>query len=287
MIASVDLSPYGSRLPVGFERVVLAVTRRLPANWLGLRASMPLRRIVIDRLGDRAVDTDAWGARLRLYPRHNGCEKTTLFTPQLFDVVERRALAAAIDRRLAEGGTFSFVDIGANVGLYSLFVAARAGAAAKILAIEPQPGIVSRLRFNLEANPGFDIAVAALALSDRDGEVELVIDSRDSGGTRLKTAASAATAATAEIVRVPCRPLAAVLAERGFAAIDALKIDIEGAEDLVLAPFLRDASPQALPRMVLIEDWGSGWKFDLFGLLKQRGYTVVARSRHNAVLRIG
>src|SRR5258707_725786 len=281
MTANVDLAPYGTRFPTGLDRALLELTRRLPANWLGLRTSMPLRRIVINRLGDSAVDATAWGVRLRLYPQHNGCEKTTLFTPQMFDVTERQALADAIDRRIAEGGLFRFVDIGANVGLYSLFVATRAGAHAKVLAIEPQPGIVARLAFNVAANPGADVTVVPVALADREGEIDLFIDERDSGGTRLNPAAG-----MNEAVRVPCRPLAAVLRETGFTSIDALKIDIEGAEDLVLAPFLREAAPEILPRMVLIEDWGDAWKVDVPGLLKERGYVISTRSRHNIVYRL-
>jgi FkbM family methyltransferase len=278
--ALVDSSPYGTREPPGLTTAVLAVTRRLPANWLGLRLSMPLRRLAIDRLGDQAVDTGAWGARLRLYPAHNSCEKTTLFTPKLFDPIERAAIAAAINRQRAAGKDFRFVDIGANVGLYSVFVAARAGARARILCIEPQPGIVDRLRFNLALNPGADVTVVPVALGEREGDVELAIDARDSGGTRLTTAPGASGN---ERVRVPCRPLSAVLRDAGFREIDALKIDIEGAEDAALAPFLREAAPAILPRMVLIEDWGAAWKVDLFALLRERGYREATRSRHNVV----
>src|SRR5947207_13452679 len=138
MTASVDLSPYGSYPPDRLTRAVLALTRGLPANWLGLRTSMPFRRIVIDWLSDRPVDTTVWNARVRLYPSRNSCEKNALFTPQMLDVIERGELAGALDRRLAEAGGFTFVDIGANVGLYSLFVAARGGPRTRILAIEPQ-----------------------------------------------------------------------------------------------------------------------------------------------------
>src|SRR5262245_31009298 len=185
MTASADLTPYGGHTPDALTRAVLAMTRRLPASWLGLRLSMPLRRLAIDRLGERPVDTMLWGMRARLYPSRNGCEKGALFTPQLYDPVERTALAAAIDRRLAAGGTFTFVDIGANVGLYSLFAASRGGARARIVAIEPQPGIVERLAFNLRANPGLAFEVAPVAVGDCEGEVELVIDSLDSGGTHV------------------------------------------------------------------------------------------------------
>jgi FkbM family methyltransferase len=284
MTASADQSPYGSHPPDRLARAVLAVTRRLPANWLGLRISMPLRRIVIDWLHERPVDTTLWNARARLYPSRNSCEKNALFTPQMLDVIERDALAAAIDQRLAEGKTFTFVDIGANVGLYSLFVAARGGSRARILAVEPQPGIVDRLMFNLRANAGFDICVLPIAVADREGEIELVINNRDSGGTFINK--GAAQSGGAETVRVPCRPLAAILHEAGVSAIDALKIDIEGAEDLALAPFLRAAPPEQLPRLLLIEDRPDDWAVDLHALFRQHGYAIAARSRHNVVWRL-
>jgi FkbM family methyltransferase len=280
MTATVDLSPYGTHPPGRLPQAVLAVTRRLPANWLGLRISMPLRRLAINSLGDRPIDTTLWNAQVRLYPRHNSCEKNALFTPQMFDLHERKVLAAALDRRLAEGATFTFVDIGANVGLYSLFVAARGGGRARVLAIEPQPGIVERLTYNLRANPQLNIDIAPVAAADREGEIELLIDARDSGGTRLN---KGATTSDGESVRVRCRPLATILREAGIAAVDALKIDVEGAEDWALAPFLREAPKKLLPRLVLIEDRPDDWTIDLYALLHERGYLVATRSKHNAI----
>jgi hypothetical protein len=47
------------------------------------------------RIGEGCIDTTLWGMRLRLYPRRNGCEKNALFTPQMFDVMERHVLAEA------------------------------------------------------------------------------------------------------------------------------------------------------------------------------------------------
>src|SRR4051812_32380093 len=170
----VDLSPYGSRAPGWLDQAAIALTRSMPNNWLGLRLAILFRRIVTTRLGRGALDTELWGMRLRLHALGNGCEKNALFTPQMFDVMERGILADAIGKK--PGATFTFVDIGANVGLYSLFVAARAGTRARILAIEPQPGILDRLRFNLAANPGVKVNVLPIAVSDREGTVELVLD---------------------------------------------------------------------------------------------------------------
>ena len=308
MIA-VDQSPYGTFAPGLLTRALLAMTRSLPVSWLGLRLSMPLRRVAINMLRERPVDTVVWNARMRLYPSHNICEKNALFTPQMFDIIERHALGEAIDKRITAGGTFTFIDIGANVGLYSLYVATRSGARARILAIEPQPGIVERLRFNVTINASANIAVLPIAVADRDGKMTLVINERDSGGTRLAkttttTAVSTKDAATngpatngpavkdttsndgATVARVTCRPLVAILDEAGIFSIDALKIDIEGAEDLALTPFFRTAPTGLLPRLVLIEDRPGDWSVNIYSLMQARGYAILARSRQNAIFQL-
>jgi FkbM family methyltransferase len=283
-MTAVDQSPYGSFEPGPFMRAVLAMTRRLPVSWLGLRLSMPLRRVAINALHERPVDTVVWNARMRLYPSRNICEKNALFTPQMFDIIERHALGEAIDKRIAAGGTFTFIDIGANVGLYSLYVASRSGARARILAIEPQPGIVERLRFNVMINASANIAVLPIAVADREGKMALVINERDSGGTWL--AKDATTEDGATVTRVICRPLAAILDEAGIFSIDALKIDIEGAEDLALTPFFRTAPTELLPRLVLIEDRPTSWSVNIYSLMQARGYALLARSRQNAIFQL-
>jgi FkbM family methyltransferase len=283
MVAHVDPAPYGAHAPDRFVRAMMAITRRLPASWLGLRVSMPWRRLAINHLGERPIDTTVWNARVRLYPAHNICEKTALFTPQMFDVRERAALAAAIERCVAAGRTFTFVDIGANAGLYSLYVAERAGPHARVLAIEPQPGIVERLTFNLACNPGFNAVARAVAVAGREGTVGMVVDPRDSGGTHLALDADETPAAST--VEVRCRPLRAILEDAGINAIDALKIDIEGAEHLALAPLLRAAPDDLLPRLVIIED--RRWPIDLYALMEQRGYVKDAGAGQNLILRRG
>lgn len=279
MTAAFDGAPWGTYHPGAYGRAVLALTRAMPANWLGLRLAILFRRLLMRRIGEGCLDTMVWGMRLRLYPRRNGCEKNALFTPQMFDTMERRVLAEAVVRK---GGTFTFVDIGANVGLYSLYLASRGDV--RTLAVEPQPGILERLRFHLTANPAAKVKVAPVALADHDGEAVLVLNASDSGGTHIDKQDGRHDAG--ERISVPCRPLTGVLADVGIAAIDALKIDVEGAEDIVLAPFLRDALPSLLPRLILIEDTRGFWSVDLFALLAARGYTVQERSRQNVALRL-
>ena len=86
-------------------------------------------------------------------------------------------------------------------------------------------------------------------------------------------------------VRVPCKPLLTLLNEQDIAAIDALKIDVEGMEDAVLAPFFRDAPQTLWPQLILIEDSSHEWKVDLFAVLKEKGYVASLRTKQNVVLR--
>ena len=279
-MSSTPQAPFGALAPNTLDRAVLGLTASLPYNWLGNRLAILFRRIVTTRLErSGALDVERWGLKLRLHPRDNGCEKNLLFTPQMFELEERANLAGEIAR--TQGRPFVFIDIGANVGLFSLFVAAHAGRNARIVAVEPEPGNLERLRFSLASNPGLPITTVAAALGESEGELAVVLDRRDRGGTRTRSVEGAG----ADVVRVPCRPLLSLLQQHGIEAIDALKIDVEGSEDKVLAPFFRDAPASLWPRLILIEDTSGEWATDLFALFAQNGYRVSARTRINVMLR--
>jgi len=67
--------------------------------------------------------------------------------------------------------------------------------------------------------------------------------------------------------------------EEGFERVDAMKLDVEGAEDLVLEPFLV-SEPQALWPLVLILAYSPGrWDVDLCAMLEERGYRRILRTR--------
>lgn len=256
----------------------IAATRAMPANWLGLRLAMIFRKPAIKTAGNRGIDTELWGMRLRLYPADNGCEKNALFTPQMYDVTERSALSRAI-AETPQNQQFTFVDIGANAGLYSLFVAAQTKDRARIIAIEPQPEMVRRLTFNIKTNMLRSIWVFPVALAETAGEVAFGINYRDRGGSALLSHRPAG-----ERISVPARTLMSILDEVGVNHIDAIKIDIEGAEDEAIAPFLATTPASLLPRLIIIEDSRTEWKHDLFDMFERLGYHEDGRSKHNRIL---
>ncbi len=84
-------------------------------------------------------------------------------------------------------------------------------------------------------------------------------------------------------VTIPCKPLKRLLDECGVDRVDVLKIDIEGAEDMALRPFLEDAADEQLPRRLIVENSEHLWKTDLRAAIAARGYRPLLRSRLNTV----
>jgi FkbM family methyltransferase len=281
-----DSQAFGVLAPGWLDRLVLATTRRLPDNWLGLRLAILLRRAVTMRLAypSGALDVERWGLKMRLHPRDNGCEKNLLFTPQMYEPTELKELGADIEQAWQRQTPFVFVDIGANVGLFSLFVAAQAGAGARILAIEPEPGNLQRLRFNVGVNPNTPVKIFPIALSDQAGELVIELDRRDRGGSRTRRISQ--NEANASAVRVASWTLLQLLTSERVEAVDAIKIDVEGFEDVILGPFFQEAPRAMWPRLIIIEDCRNSWAIDLMAALHAKGYSIVARSKLNFILRI-
>ena len=119
MEISNQTGPYGQFAPRGLVARILVKTRHIRPSWASRRWGFLLRRIAVFFLGGKPVDIERLGARMRLYPYNNVSEKRILFTPQFFDPEELALLASRMN------DDFVFIDIGANIGGYALFVAAR------------------------------------------------------------------------------------------------------------------------------------------------------------------
>lgn len=123
-------------------------------------------------------------------------------------------------KRLLQPGDL-FIDVGANVGVYSLWAAALG---ARVIAIEPDPIAAGRLRANLALNPGIDVEVIEAAASAVDGTTSLTtgLDSKNHLGEGQQV-----------------RALTLDQIARKSPSIAGVKIDVEGAERLVLQGSVR------------------------------------------------
>ena len=267
--------PFGTYPPNRLQDAIRTVGRRLPMNYPGLRFSGWLRHL-LRSITRTPIDVVVLGHRMRLRLDDNACERRLMVTPQFFDPDELQILRSIMRP------DFQFVDLGANVGTYSLFVGRHAGAGSRILAVEPQQSLVRRLQENITLN-GLDVRVAPVAVGDREGTIEFAVDTNNLGFTSLHTERRGR--GEHKVVRLPMRKLLDLVREHGFERIDALKADIEGAEDLALIPFIEEAPPTLWPRLIILEPNEREWRRDCIAFLRQRGYERVPSSG-NCVLRL-
>ena len=272
--AATDAPSYGTYAPTGLVARIAERTQTLSdRTWAGRRLALFLRRVAISLLRGRPLDVVRYGARMRLHPYNNNCEKKVLFTPQFFDPEER----AFLKNRLAEDAVF--LDIGANIGAYALFVAGFTGPRARILAVEPQPDVFDKLIYNIGQNPFGTVKAVACAVADKAGALTLFVDPRNRGESSVKIVGTNQGSA----IRVPAVTLLGLCRSEGIARIDAVKLDVEGAEDIILEPFLREAPASLHPTLILVENGTDQWQIDLPALLVSYGYAQVARTRLNLV----
>jgi FkbM family methyltransferase len=275
--------PFGAmRLPSLLERFRIWANR-LGRDPLSRRFASIARRSCIIWRPD-PFDVNVFDrCRARLYPRSNRCERRVFLGVNSWDPDERAAIGRALHAAPAKR-SFVFVDGGANVGLYSLFVASEArriGRSAHIVAIEPDPVNLSRLRFNIAASDVPDAHVFGYALGERAEMGRLLSEQENRGEVRLARADEQGDS----FIEVPVRPLPMMLAEAGVDHIDVLKLDIEGAEYPALRGLFSQAPQSLWPTMIVLEIGKRKLRMDAFQLCTEHGYGLAERTRVNAILR--
>ncbi len=230
---------------------------------------MRFRRPFVERFKQEcngAVDSYLFGLKVRFYPQDNQTDAKSAVCGNCYNAKEWRWVA----KSLPVGGVF--VDIGANMGFFSLFAATKK---ARIIAIEPQPILFDRLSANMGFN-NIDACLVKAAVGENDETGNLIQTNLDYGGGTIGQGKG-------EAVRI--RPLLDILTEAKVNHVDVLKIDIEGYEDRALIPFLDTAPDSLLPKHIVMEySERDRWQSDLMGKLAQVGYRTKARSRGNALL---
>lgn len=139
------------------------------------------------------------------------------------------------------------VDVGANFGYYTLLAAGAVGPEGKIYSFEPSPRNYSLLAKNVRENNYSNIEAIPKAVSNHTGSAELFLSSESSGGHKLSGATAAGDSVSVETVA-----LDDFFAEMPH-GIDILKLDAEGAEDMVLDGMQRVLEKS--PNMVLFTEF--------------------------------
>lgn len=151
------------------------------------------------------------------------------------------ALTRWIHDTLAPGD--GFVDVGANIGYFSVVAGEKIGPEGSVVAIDPSHSVVSKLRANIALNRLTNVRVvraAASAAEQRVAFYQAPWNDAESSTAPLSGLEKAAD--------VPAMPLAELLTPAELRSCRVIKIDVEGAEvDVVagLMPALDRLRPDA------------------------------------------
>lgn len=200
-----------------------------------------------------------WGPMLQCRP-----PDLVMMYVNLFGVWEPD-VSRFIARRLTKNDTF--IDVGANVGYYSL-LAASIVEDGRVVAIEASPRIFARLTENIARNERLiNVRAVHVAASSKEGELAIHLGPEHNLGL---TTTSARSGYAAEAI-VSAKPMHVILTEKEIAEARLVKIDVEGGEDEVLAgmaEFLERCRDDVEILVELTPRWWSGDERSPSGVLK-------------------
>lgn len=128
-----------------------------------------------------------------------------------------------------------FVDVGANVGIYSLHAARATGSSGRVIAFEPTPETHESLLKNIQLNRVRNITVINKAAGDKEGLLQFAICASDNSNHLVADLEMLESRKIVEIRDIPVDTIDTMAVREKLPHVSVMKIDAEGAEKLVLA----------------------------------------------------
>jgi FkbM family methyltransferase len=145
--------------------VLAAYVRHAPIDigkWRLALRSIELVRKYGTKLGARTIRTKH-GFRMKL-------NLADWVDQHIYATGEFEPDVIAVARRFLQTG-MTALDIGANVGFLTMVFSSIVGGRGRVIALEPQPVAINRLKVNLELNPDVYVELHQIAASDEEGEI--------------------------------------------------------------------------------------------------------------------
>ena len=176
----------------------------------------------------------------------------------------------AIERNLAPGDVF--VDVGANIGYDSLLALWRVGPSGKVVAIEAAPRTFAMLQRNLSLNNNpTNVRAVNVAASDSYGKLNLFEISE----TNIGAATTLASRGGKLMGAIGAIPLTDILTDEEIGRVRLIKMDVEGAEPIILRHLLEQLAMYPKTMDLIVEaspaDNFGVWQ-DVFTRLRAAGF---------------
>jgi FkbM family methyltransferase len=189
---------------------------------------------------------------------HDGSREVTVagryrMTLDLANAIHRQIFMGCFARNMTKWASRllptdgAFLDVGAHAGYFSLLASHLVGPSGRVLAIEPNPRTFAALQRHLTENAARNVHAMMCGLADKPGSIALHMPP-----SQLDYNTTVLPRADWTRVDVPSRTLDDCVREWRIERIDLMKIDVEGAEPLVLAGGA-DALARGVVRHAMIE----------------------------------
>lgn len=133
---------------------------------------------------------------------------------------------------LSEGSVF--LDVGAHIGYLSMKAAVKVGAPGRVISFEPNPETLKLLRENVAVNRAQNVIVEPIACTEREQTLTLYAGPPSNTGMSSLAKDNVPVEGSQRLYSVRGRPIDDIVRELKLARVDAIKIDVEGAEAIVL-----------------------------------------------------
>lgn len=167
--------------------------------------------------------------------------KDTSMVPSIMNQ-DYEELELSIFKQIVKPG-MQILDIGANLGIYSIFGSELVGPKGSVHSFEPVPENLKYLRHNVKLNKGNNVKINPIALGDKKGEAKIYIAEKNVGTHSMGQYKSAKKAITIKTDTVEN-----YIKKNGL-KVGVVKMDIEGYEGHVL----RGAGKSLAKAIVLTE----------------------------------
>jgi FkbM family methyltransferase len=226
----------------------------------------PIRNVI---LRDRPLVVNASGLSYVLAPE--GAIPLEMWSGRYFERQELEFVLSVLEPGM------TFVDVGANVGMFSI-AAAKKVQEGRVLAFEPCGWTYERLIKNQGLNGVTNLQTIRTALGERTGEAILHVNVPGKDGLNTIGRPTHGDSEVVDAEKVPVVTLDEALQQCGIFRVDVMKMDVEGAELLVLLGARRLLSSPNAP-LILYEGSFLSKGFDYhpveeMWLLQKCGYSL-------------
>ena len=206
------------------------------------------------------------------------------FQAYAMDQVHEETTTKLFKHIIKEGDTV--VDLGANIGYFSIIAAKKSGPKGKVLSFEPEPNNFKYLKKNIEVNDFENVTPIQGAISDKNGEIDLFICEYDSGHHTINQfqgieAIARGRKSKEKTIKIKTWKLDDYLNNQNVKSVDVMKIDIEGSEGLALKGMQKTLKLPGINIFIeyypaLLKSMGTDLKLHIESLLNDYGFKVYA-----------